>query len=130
VLDGVLVDAVVHNALLFGMNDDAGAPVGGGGLQHVAILVDGEPVEGLVEAGDVAALGADAAGTVGGGVIEDGVDVDAAVAAAKGVADLHVTVGAAAGRAAAEHLRAAGDALDGDFCAGFLNPQVKEQPDR
>jgi hypothetical protein len=113
VLDRVLVDALRHDALLFGVDDDAGAPVRRRGLQHVAVLVHGDPVEGLVEARDVAALRTHAARTIRGRMGEDGVDIDAAVAAAKGVADLHVVVGAAAGRAAAQHGLAAGDALDG-----------------
>ena len=51
VLDGVLVDALVHDALLFGMDDHARAPVRRRGLQHVAVLVHRDPVEGLVEPG-------------------------------------------------------------------------------
>jgi hypothetical protein len=104
VLDGVLVDALVEDALLLGVDDDSGAPVEGGAPQHVAVLVDGDPVEGGAEAGDVTALRTDAAGAVGGWMGEDGVDVDSADAASEGVTNLHVVVCATAGRTAAQHL--------------------------
>ena len=48
---------------------------------------------------------------------EDGVDVDAAVAAAQRVADLHVDSRCRRRARRGEHLRAAGDALDGDLGA-------------
>ena len=83
VLDGVLVDALAHDALLFGVDDHSGAPVRGRGLEHVAVLVHGDPVECLVETGDVAVLRAYSGGGVGGGMREDGVDVDATVSAAQ-----------------------------------------------
>jgi len=36
--------------LLLSVDDYTGTPVGGGGLEHIAVLVDGDPVELLVEA--------------------------------------------------------------------------------
>src|ERR1035441_1436143 len=117
VLNGVLVDSLAHDALLLGMDDYASSPVGGGSLEHVAILVDGDPVERLVEPGDVAVLRTDPHGRIRSRVAKDGVDIDAAVSAAAGVANLDIAHRAAAGGAGRHHMCAAGDALDGDFRA-------------
>ncbi len=112
--DGIFVDALAHDPLFLGVNDDAGAPVKGGAGEHVAVGVDGEPVVIAVDEGDETAF-ADAHRPIGGGVGKDGVGVDAAVTAAERGADFDVAISSASGSAGCEHESAAGDALDGDL---------------
>ena len=98
VLDGVLVDAGGEDALLLGVNDDAVAQVAVGDHEHVAVVVDGEPVEGAVHGFEDEAALAFAGGGVGGRVGVLGVGVEAAGAALEGVAGFDVQAAAAARR--------------------------------
>ena len=56
VLDGVLVDAGAEDPLFLGVDHDARAPVLRRAFEHVAVGVYGEPIEVVVELGDVAAF--------------------------------------------------------------------------
>ena len=94
-----------EDALLLGVDDDALAQVVVGGHELVAVLVDGEPVEGGVHRlQDEAAL-ALARGRIGGLVGVLGVGVEAAGAALQGVArlDVHAAAARAAGTRASGH---------------------------
>src|SRR6185437_4566799 len=135
VLDGVLVDALGHDALLLGMHHNAGAPVGGRGLQHVAVLVDRDPVELLADEVDEAVLSASAGSGIAGGMAEDGIGIEAMVAAAQRVAQLDVAGCAAAWREAREGEGSSADTFDGDLgalaavvCDGGFDDTVVEGP--
>ena len=56
VLDGILVRPGVHDPLFFRVDDHAVAPVLRRALEHVAVGIHGDPVEGLADLGDVTAL--------------------------------------------------------------------------
>ena len=116
-LDGVLVDPLAHDALLFRVDDHTSAPVRRGCLEHVAVFVYGDPVERLIEPSDVTIFRANSGRRVRGRMTEDRVDIDAAVAAAQGIANLDIAQRAAAGRSARHHKCTAADPLDRDLRA-------------
>ena len=87
--DGVLIDTVQNDALLFGVNDDAGPLVLIGDHELVAVFVDGDPVEGGIHLQDETAL-ALAGGRIGGRVGVFGVGVEAADALLQGIANFNV----------------------------------------
>src|ERR1035438_9853213 len=98
VLYGVGIDTGSENALFLGVDNDALAQVVVGGHEHVAVVIDREPVEGAVHRLENEAALALASRRVRGLVGVLGVGVKAAGAALHGVARLNVH--AAAARAA------------------------------
>ena len=101
VLDRVLIEAGHQNGLLRGVNHDAGAHVFGGGREHDAVGVDGEPVEARIELEDELAL-AHVRGGIRGRMGELGVGVNAALAAFHRVAQLNIHASATTATAATE----------------------------
>ena len=116
VLDGIFVVAGAQNALLLRVDDDARAPILRRAFEHIAVGVHRNPIEVMVELGDIAAF-AYAHRAVSRRVGENCVGINAAVTAAHRVADFNVAICSASGRARREHHRAAGDAFDGDLRA-------------
>ncbi len=122
VLHGILVVARAHDALFLRVDDDPRAPVEGRAFEQVAVRVHREPVEGLVQDGDEAAL-RHVERAVRFGVRIDRVDVKAAFAASQGIADLEVAIDHAAARPAGRAGRQPrgrvplGDALYGNLGA-------------
>jgi hypothetical protein len=88
VLDGVLIVAGAQDPLFLGMDDDARAPVLRGAFEQVAVGVHRDPIEVVVELGDVAVFaitGCAAGGRMG----VNRVGVNAAEAARQRVAKLN-----------------------------------------
>ncbi len=98
------------------MDNNASAPIQWRAFKHIAIGVHRNPIEVMVELGDIAAF-AYAHRAVSRRMGENCVGINAAVTATHRVADFNVAIRSTSGCAGREHHRAAGDSLDSDLRA-------------